>query len=56
MGLPRKWKTRDGTKIWIKDMETDHIYNCLRMLDRRTGLVETMVGVWDISMGPDYIW
>lgn len=51
MGLPRKWTTKDGTKIWIKDMDVDHIVNCLKMLDRMSGLVESHI-VYDISDGP----
>jgi hypothetical protein len=34
MTLPRKWKTKDGRKLWIKDMTTSHIRNCMRLLDR----------------------
>lgn len=28
------WKTKTGEKIAIKDMETSHIENCIRMLKR----------------------
>ncbi len=27
--------TRDGRKLVIEDMETTHIYNCIRMMDRQ---------------------
>jgi hypothetical protein len=40
MGLPRKWKTRDGTKIKIKDMSTSHIRNAISMMERN-GYVST---------------
>ena len=29
------WTTRDGIKLVIEDMETGHIYNCIRMMDRQ---------------------
>jgi hypothetical protein len=28
------WKTRDGKVIAVRDMETSHIQNCIRMLRR----------------------
>lgn len=31
------WRTKDGTRIAIKDMETNHIENCLRMIYRSKG-------------------
>ena len=31
----RKWKTKEGKEIEIKDMETSHIKNCLNMLERK---------------------
>lgn len=34
------WKTRDGRKLNIAEMETDHIKNCIAML-RRKGLCST---------------
>jgi len=40
MGLPRKWKMRDGTKIKIKDMSTSHIRNSIAMM-KRNGWVST---------------
>lgn len=30
----RTWTTRDGQVLKIKDMETDHIVNCIKMLRR----------------------
>ena len=30
----KKWTTKDGTKIRIRDMSTTHIENCLNMLRR----------------------
>lgn len=29
------WTTKDGRKLNIKDMDTNHIFNCIRMLDRQ---------------------
>ncbi|MCM1260659.1 MAG: hypothetical protein NC222_06880 [Staphylococcus sp.] len=29
------WTTKHGTKIKISDMETKHIWNCIRMMDRQ---------------------
>lgn len=34
-----KWKTMDGTKISVSDMETSHIYNTLRFLKAKFGNV-----------------
>lgn len=28
------WKTRDGTRLKIKDMETSHIKNCIAFIRR----------------------
>ncbi len=45
----RKWTMKNGEKIRIKDMETSHIKNCLRLLKRQT---ETRIGMmYDISIG-----
>ena len=32
-----KWKQKDGTEIEISDMTTDHIKNCIKMMDRKGG-------------------
>jgi len=40
MGLPRKWKTRDGTEIKIKGMSTSHIRNSIAMM-KKNGFVST---------------
>lgn len=32
--MKRIWRTRDGTKIKIKDMTTSHIQNCINLLER----------------------
>jgi coenzyme F420-reducing hydrogenase delta subunit len=32
MTVRRIWKTRDGTKVTIREMATSHIQNCLRIL------------------------
>ena len=29
-----KWKTKDGRELDIKNMETSHIKNCIRMVER----------------------
>lgn len=29
------WTTRDGRKLKISEMNTKHIFNCLRMMDRQ---------------------
>lgn len=31
------WRTANGTRIAIKDMETSHIKNCLKMIYRSNG-------------------
>lgn len=30
--MKNKWKTKDGDVLFIKDMETSHIKNCIKML------------------------
>ena len=40
MGLPRKWKQKDGTKIKIKDMSTNHIRNSINMM-KKNGYVSS---------------
>lgn len=32
-----KWKTKDGQELEIKDMSTEHIKNCIKMMDREGG-------------------
>ena len=49
MGLPRKWKTRDGRNLWIKDMTTQHIENTLGMYERMSEELVPVGGVWDID-------
>lgn len=34
MKLPTKWKTKEGKILSIKKMETSHINNCIRILER----------------------
>jgi len=29
-----KWTTKEGKKMWIKDMSDSHILNCLKMLKK----------------------
>jgi len=29
------WTTKDGRKLKISEMGTEHIYNCIRMMDRQ---------------------
>ncbi len=31
--MEERWKTRDGNKIKVKDMTTQHIRNCIRCLE-----------------------
>lgn len=32
--MKRKWTTREGIKLKIRDMKTSHIKNCIKMLHR----------------------
>lgn len=34
MSLYRKWKTKDGMKLFIKDMTTNHIKNCINVCNK----------------------
>ena len=29
------WTTREGKKLKISEMETSHIFNCIRLMDRQ---------------------
>lgn len=35
--LLNHWRTRDGTVLSIPDMDSKHILNCIRMLERNVG-------------------
>lgn len=37
------WTTKDGTKLLIKDMETSHVKNCIKMLERNRPDFETEI-------------
>ena len=47
------WETKDGTEIRIKDMETSHIENCIRMLQRKFKDGKAIVIEQGGSMGAD---
>jgi len=49
------WTTREGTKLKISEMETDHIKNCMKMLERNldkynANVSRTVHGFDDLSM------
>ena len=48
MGLPKKWKMKDGTKIYIKDMTTSHIENCIKLIEKQ--VEEHNVEVWSCDL------
>jgi hypothetical protein len=33
--LKREWTTKEGKTLQIEDMETSHIQNCIRMIERK---------------------
>ena len=37
--MTETWTMRDGTKIAVKDMESSHIKNCMRMLEKKAELI-----------------
>ena len=39
------WKTKTGEKLLIKDMETSHIENCIKMLERKLSSGDVYVAV-----------
>ena len=51
--MKRKWKTKDGRKLWIKDMDNNHLLNTLRFLERgakhEQGKVQTF---YTLTSGP----
>lgn len=38
-----KWKTKDGTVLNIKDMETSHILNCINLLERKAQYIRNAI-------------
>jgi len=45
------WTTRDGTELEIKNMETDHIKNCMSMLERNA--IEGVEISMNLGYAPD---
>lgn len=43
LGQTKLWQRNDGTIIRIKDMELDHIYNVLAVLERRADKVPNVM-------------
>lgn len=45
------WITASGEKLKIEDMETSHIENCIRMLDKRINEAQDFMANWDWEFG-----
>lgn len=46
------WETKDGTVLLVKDMDSGHLVNCMKLLERRYGFREAapytiIVEPWD---------
>lgn len=52
LGL-KKWKTKDGKKIAIKDMETSHIQNALNLLKRKGFISRKTLRFYLSTPGPN---
>lgn len=49
------WTTKGGEKISIKDMTTEHIINCIKMLQKQIDTKNTarMVGIFGVADDQD---
>jgi hypothetical protein len=49
-----KWRTRDGRELLISEMETSHIENCIKMIERNcenhNNAVELDMMFWEIDI------
>jgi len=52
----KKWTTQSGDEISVNDMETSHIENCIRYLQRKIDIGDTIQVVGDVSGDAEDRW
>lgn len=49
MKIPKKWTTKEGVKIWIKDMSNSHLLNSINMIEKNTEKYNQEVWLCDLD-------
>lgn len=43
MSNTKIWKTKDGRKIRIKDLDDGHLVNCIKMIERNVAWLQSII-------------